>query len=122
MLICGKLPLRSDFMRAAIRLMVINSKKFMGPGTRVLLEKIHELSSIKAASKAMEMSYTKALRILRDMETELGFSVVVSEKGGYNRGGTKLTEKGEKVMNAFKEIEQDVTLYAQKLVDDKFKF
>lgn len=110
------------FMRAAIRLMIISDNKFMGPGTRVLLEKIHEHSSIKAASAAMEMSYTKALRILRNMERELGFPVVISKKGGNDRGGTILTEKGEYMMRAFKEIEADVLSYAQKLVDDKFKF
>lgn len=110
-------------MMAAVKLAIINGgDKFIGPGIKVLLEKIDEFSSIKAASKTMGMSYTKSLRILRTMERELGFPVVISEKGGFNRGGTSLTEKGKQVLLAYKEIEHDVILYAQKLVDDKFRF
>ena len=70
----------------------------------------------------MEMSYTKALRIIRTMEEEMGFPVVISEKGGNNRGETKLTEKGKKVLAAYKDIYTDVSAYAEKLVKEKFKF
>lgn len=88
----------------------------------MLLEKILEHSSLKAAAKDMEMSYTKALRLLRTMEREVGFPVVISEKGGNNRGGTRLTEKGKQVLTAFQEVETAVNSYAQKLVDEKFNF
>ena len=70
----------------------------------------------------MGMSYTKALRIIRTMEEELGFPVVISEKGGNNRGATKLTEKGKLVLSIYKEIYSEVSEYAEKLVDEKFKF
>jgi len=68
------------------------------------------------------MSYTKALRIIRTVEEELGFPVVLSEKGGNNRGMTKLTKKGKKVLETFKEIYTDVSAYAEKLIARKFKF
>ena len=87
-----------------------------------LFEKIEAYSSIKKATKAMGMSYTKALRIIRTVEEELGFPVVLSEKGGNDRGATKLTEKGRKVLAAYKEIYTDVSNYAAKLVRKKFKF
>jgi len=87
-----------------------------------LFEKIETYSSIKKATGAMGMSYTKALRIIRTVEEELGFSVVISEKGGNNRGATRLTEKGKVVLDTFKEIYTDVSEYAEKLVDKKFKF
>jgi molybdate transport system regulatory protein len=87
-----------------------------------LLEKIETHSSIKKATVAMGMSYTKALRIIRTVEEELGFPVVISEKGGNNRGITKLTEKGKQVLSAFQEIYTDVSAYADRLVNNKFKF
>jgi molybdate transport system regulatory protein len=70
----------------------------------------------------MGMSYTKALRIIRNIEEELGFPVVLSEKGGNSRGMTKLTKKGKEVLEAFKEIYTDVSAYAEKLIARKFKF
>ena len=86
------------------------------------MEKIETYSSIKKATEAMEMSYTKALRIIRTVEEELGFPVVISEKGGNNHGMTTLTEKGKQVLTAFEEIYADVSAYAEKLIDEKFKF
>ena len=68
------------------------------------------------------MSYTKALKIIRTIEDELGFPVVISTKGGNDHGATELTEKGLQVLTAFKEIYKDVSAYAEKLVNKKFKF
>ena len=52
----------------------------------------------------------------------MGFPVVISEKGGNNRGMTKLTKKGKAVLETFKEIYADVSAYAEKLIARKFKF
>lgn len=107
-------------MKASVRLMFSNNEVFMGPGAKILLENIEKYSSIKEASRAMNMSYSKALKLLRSMEAELGFPVVISEKGGVNRGGTTLTDEGKKFLNSFKEIEEDVLSYAQNLTKEKF--
>ena len=109
-------------MRTITRVKICNTKPFFSIGPMELFEKIETYSSIKKATAAMGMSYTKALRILRTVEEELGFPVVISVKGGNNRGATNLTEKGKQVLEVFKEIYSDVSAYAEKLVDEKFKF
>jgi molybdate transport system regulatory protein len=87
-----------------------------------LLEKIEVYYSIKKATEAMGMSYTKALRIIRTIEQELDFPVVESNKGGNSHGMTKLTKKGKQVLTAFEEIYTDVSAYAEKLTGEKFNF
>lgn len=109
-------------MRVITRIKIAKSKPFFSVGPMELFEKIETYASIKKATEAMGMSYTKALRIIRDIEAELGFPVVLSQKGGNNRGGTRLTEKGRQVLEAFKEIYADVSAYAEKLVEEKFNF
>ena len=109
-------------MRVITRVKICNSVPFFSIGPMELLEKIDTHCSIKQATAAMGMSYTKALRIIRTIEDELGFPVVISEKGGNNHGETKLTEKGKQVLVAYKEIYADVSRYAEKLVSKKFKF
>jgi molybdate transport system regulatory protein len=109
-------------MRIITRLKICKNSPFFSVGPMELLEKIEKYSSIKKATQAMGMSYTKALRIIRNAEEELGFPVVISEKGGNNRGATRLTEKGKQVLAAFKEIYTDVSSYAEKLFNEKFKF
>ena len=104
------------------RLTIGNSKPFYSVGPMELMEKIESYSSLKKATEAMGMSYTKALRIIRDVENELGFPVVISVKGGNDRGFTMLTEKGKQVLTVYKEIFNDVSTYAERLVNEKFKF
>jgi len=104
------------------RVKIGNNKPFFSTGPMELLEKIETYSSIKKATEAMKMSYVKALRIIRVMEEELGFPVVISEKGGSNYGSTKLTEKGRQVLTAYAEIYADVSRYAEKQVREKFRF
>ena len=109
-------------MYVITRVKICKSKPFFSVGPMELLEKIETYSSIKKATEAMGMSYTKALRIIRTIEEELGFPVVLSEKGGNNRGMTKLTKNGKKVLKTFKEVYTDVSAYAEKLADKKFSF
>jgi molybdate transport system regulatory protein len=104
------------------RLKICKTRPFYSVGPMELFEKIEKYSSIKKATGAMGMSYTKALRIIRTVEEELGFPVVISEKGGNNRGMTKLTDKGKEVLETFKEIYNDTAAYAEKITAKKFKF
>jgi len=109
-------------MRVITRLKICNEKPFFSVGPMELMEKIETYSSLKKATEAMGMSYTKALRIIRDIERELGFPIVVSIKGGNERGSTKLTKKGKEVLTAYKDIFTDVSAYADKLFEERFKF
>jgi len=104
------------------RLKIGKEKPFFSTGPMELMEKIDKYSSLKKATEDMGMSYTKALRIIRDIENEMGFPVVVSVKGGNERGSTTLTEKGKQVLAAYKEIYDDVSEYANKLLEEKFRF
>ena len=107
-------------MTAVCSLRMKNNSIFFGPGTRELLERIEETSSLRQATEGMGLSYTKALRMLRDMREELGFEVVHSEKGGNARGKTVLTEQGRQVLQHYAKMEEMVSAYAQKLMDEAF--
>ena len=109
-------------MHVITRIKICKKRPFFSVGPMELLENIETYSSIKKATAAMGMSYTKALKVIRTVEEGLGFPVVVSEKGGNNRGMTKLTKKGKQVLAVFKEIYADVSKYAEKLVSKKFVF
>jgi molybdate transport system regulatory protein len=104
------------------RVKIGRKKHFFSIGPMELFQKIETYSSIKKATEAMGMSYTKALKIIRVVEEELGFPMVISEKGGNNHGATILTEKGKQVLTIFMEINAEVSEYAKELVDKKFKF
>lgn len=109
-------------MYVAMRLKIGKNKTFIGKGVRELLDAIDAHHSIKSASKATGISYPKSLRMLKTLEEELGYPVVISQKGGYTHGKTTLTKKGRQMLESFREIESAVTKYAEKLVHEKFDF
>ena len=104
------------------RLKIGKDRPFFSVGPMELFEKIEQYASIKKATEAMEMSYTKALRIIRVAEEELGFPMVLSEKGGSSRGATRLTARAKAVLTAFQELYADVSAYAEQRMAEKFKF
>ena len=69
-----------------------------------LLNAVKETGSLSAAALAMNMSYRKAWGIIRDVEKNLGFSLVEKQRGGADGGHTKLTVEGEELIKAYNEI------------------
>ena len=73
-----------------------SQEKFMGIGVLWLLQKVKECNSLRAAAGALGISYSKAFRMIENLEASLGVSVLSRKKGGVERSGASLTEFGEK--------------------------
>ena len=84
-----------------IRLTDDNGQKFFGEGPARLLHGVEETGSLRAAAASMGMAYTKALKILKNAETALGFPLTVRAAGGKNGGGSCLTPQGKELLNRY---------------------
>ena len=84
-------------MKAVTKIVFLNAEgdKFFGEGPARLLHGVEETGSLRAAAFAMNMSYTKALKLMKNAETALGFSLLRSTTGGKDGGGSSLTEQGK---------------------------
>ena len=102
---------------ARVKLTLCTDDRFFGPGVCELLERIRETGSIQAAAARMELSYSKAWKILNRAEQELGTNLITRMSGGRNGGSSILTESGEKAVAAFREMEKKVSAFA----DEKLK-
>jgi molybdate transport system regulatory protein len=101
---------------AKVKLTLCTDERFFGPGVCELLERIRETGSIQAAAARMELSYTKAWKILNRAEKELGTSLITRVSGGRNGGSSTLTEAGEKAVADFREMEGKLNSYAEELL------
>lgn len=108
-------------MRVSVRIRIAQEEVFMGKGVRQLLDAIEECHSIRQATIKTGISYPKALRMIKTLNKELKFDVVESTKGGIEHGGTVLTEKGRKILEAYKNLEREVQDFTDKRVQDIFK-
>lgn len=105
--------MKSDQLRYHMKLRVYQNQQNFGPGVSRLMELVRETQSLSAACQMMKMSYSKAWKLFKQAEEDLGFSLLTGSSGGKNGGQTVLTPRGEAFLEqylAFKrEAEQAVT-------------
>lgn len=87
-----------------------------------LLEMVGTTGSIQTACGCMHMSYTKAWRLLNDMEKGLGIPLTERLVGGSEGGATRLTEAGEKLIRSYNLFTAEVQQQAQERFHSLFPF
>lgn len=100
-------PSRID-VSVKLRLLNERGEAFLGPGPVALLRAIDGRGSILKAARSMDMSYTKALGLVRSLERNLGAAVVASTIGGAGGGGSALTPFGRDLVKAYRAWEAEV--------------
>ena len=77
---------------------------FLGYGRVVLLERIREHGSLSAAARSMEMSYRHAWTLVDSMNHQSRVPVVTLSAGGKGGGGARLTDAGQRAIDAFRAL------------------
>ena len=72
-------------MNCAVKLVVGKDNPCIGPGLVALLEEIADSSSVMQACTKMEISYSKAWKLIRQAEDGLGCQLVNRKSGGNNK-------------------------------------
>ena len=99
-------------LRCQTNVRIYGEEKCFGPGVAELLERVDQLRSLRKATIEMDMAYSKAWRIVKTAETNLGFPLLKSVTGGKGGGGAELTEEAKKFLTAYRRLEQSVRQFA----------
>ncbi|MDR1302616.1 MAG: LysR family transcriptional regulator [Treponema sp.] len=84
-------------VKPVAKVFLVNSdaeKCFCGPGMIKLLMAIKQTGNVRQACENMEMSYSKGWKLLKGLETWIGFPLTVRRQGGKGGGEAYLTDKG----------------------------
>jgi molybdate transport system regulatory protein len=76
----------------------------MGPGKAELLAQIAETGSISGAARAMGMSYRRAWLLVDTMNRCFDAPLVETHPGGGKSAGAGLTDRGEAMVSAYREL------------------
>ncbi|MEO7106918.1 MAG: TOBE domain-containing protein [Rhodoferax sp.] len=87
--------------------MTVDNESLGGPGRIALLAGIGQCGSISQAAKAMKMSYKAAWDAIDGMNNLAGEPLVERSTGGKGGGGTRLTARGQQLVDNFRLIEQE---------------
>ena len=99
---------------------IFGEEKCFGPGVAVLLRKVRELHSLRAAAMSIGMAFSKAWTILKNAQQSLGVKLLNSTIGGKHGGGASLTPEGETLLDAYDSYCSKLRAYAQELFDETF--
>ena len=99
-------------LRCQTSVRIYGEEKCFGPGVAELLERVDQLRSLRKATIEMDMAYSKAWRIVKTAETNLGFELLKSVTGGNGGGGAELTEDAKKFLAAYRRLELSVRQFA----------
>jgi len=86
----------------------IKGRGSLGPGKLQLLAAIATKKSLSAAARELGMSYRLAWQHVRLIEERTGIAVVEPHRGGRQGGGTELTPQGEALLQAYRNLRQEV--------------
>ena len=78
-----------------------NGIKFFGEGPCRLLRCVEKTGSLRAAALEMEMAYSKASKLLKQAENNLGFPLTTRCAGGKDGGGSVLTPEGKRWLRQY---------------------
>ncbi len=95
----GEYTLTMDFNAKII--LFEGDNGFFGPGVRDLFLYIDSEKSVKAASEKMGMSYSKAWKMIRNVEKALGQPAVTRTQGGHDGGSASLTDAGRNLLERY---------------------
>ncbi len=87
--------------------------KSFGPGPMRLLEGVKKTGSLQKAAAEMGMAYSKAWKLIRGLEEEWGFSLLIRQTGGSKGGGSSLTEDAEELLSRYEAMLSEVTQAAE---------
>ncbi len=97
-----------------------DDKKLFGDGPCDILQLVNKLGSLRKAAAEINMSYSQAWNLIKDLEEKLGFKLLEKKVGGATGGGSKLTEKGKLLMDTFASFRNEAEDCLSELEDKWF--
>ena len=109
-------------LRPKLTVQFYTQDKCFGPGVALLLSRVQEHHSLRAASMSVGMAYSKAWTIMKHAEQELGMRLLNSTTGGKRGGGATLTPEGERLLADYTDYVNQLNAHSEALFQEKFSW
>lgn len=100
-------------IRPRLKVQLVGTEPFFGPGVKTLLECIREEGSVRDACEKMGLSYSKGRKMLERAERELGYTIVERSPGGKNGGSARVSKDGMRLLSRYERFEKELTGLAE---------
>jgi len=103
--------------RPVLEFAVTRGRHLLDRKLMVLLYLIRDTQSVRDACSRMQISYSTAWNMLNTAENELGYPLLLRNKGGPSGTGSLLTGKGQALLTAYERFESAAKENMEKLYD-----
>ena len=79
-----------------------NEEKVFGEGPLDILLRVERTGSLRQAAEEINMFYSQAWNLIKDLEKRLEFNLLERKVGGERGGWSEITEEARKLMTKFK--------------------
>lgn len=112
--------MEKEKLHCAIQIRLAKDDIFFGPGVLTLLKLIDEHESLLTAAKAMNLSYTKANKMIKGSEDALELKLLDKRIGGVGGGGSSLTQEGIEFMESYVNFEKEIKKISSRAFEKYF--
>jgi len=95
------------FLKYKVWLVTSSEEEIIDDSDFMLLKRIDESGSLRAAAEKQGVSYRNAWGTMKRAEEILQFKLIDKQRGGKRGGETRLTEDGEKLIQCYDELQQE---------------
>ena len=107
-------------LHCAIQVRLAKEEIFFGPGVLTLIQLTHKHESLRAAAKEMNLSYSKANKMIKGSENALGFKLLDRKIGGVGGGGSSLAEECIEFIELYVNFEKEIKKISSQIFNKSF--
>jgi len=104
-------------IHCALQIRLAKENIFFGPGVVSLLKFTKEFESLNAAAQKMNLSYSKANKMIKGAEETLGFKLLDRRIGGAGGGGSRLTLECIEFLEKYTAFEYELKTISNELFE-----
>lgn len=109
-----------QLVRPVISMALAREVTFFDEKMMMLLQLIEETASVRMACQRMQISYSTGWNLIRTLESQLSYPLLVRNQGGINGGQSSLTLEGKRLIRQYQSYLNELREYGEFLYQKYF--
>ena len=111
----------SQLVRPVVNVSLSKEMPFFDNKTAMLLMLVDETKSVRAAGQRMQLSYSSCWNLIRTLESQVRFPLIIRTQGGAGGSMSVLSDEGKRLLELCNGFQEEVRQHADMLYEKYFR-
>lgn len=111
----------SQLVRPVVNVSLSKEMPFFDNKTAMLLMLVDETKSVRAAGQRMQLSYSSCWNLIRTLESQVSFPLIIRTQGGAGGSMSVLSDEGKRLLERFNGFQEELRQHADMLYEKYFR-